>query len=791
MKVLLSWLNEFAPLGDDAEAIGAIMSDLGMAVEEQHVVGAGLDGVVVARILEISAIDGADRIRRVLVDAGDGPATQIVCGAPNISVGDTVPLATVGAVLPGDFTIAPRKMKGVSSQGMLCSSRELAFGADHAGIMLLNGALAVGTPLREALGIEPDVLFDLEINPNRPDAMSVAGVARDVAARTGAPFVIPTPTVKPTSGDGGSPVTVEIIDADLCGRFQARVLRGVTVGSSPSWMASRLTQLGMRPINALVDISNYVMLELGQPNHPYDRALVPGDGFRIRRARSGETITTLDDVERRCDDEMLLICGADDAPIGIAGVMGGASCEISAATTDVLVENAWFLPMSVSRTSRRLGLRTEASARFEKGCDPEVIDLAADRFVQLATEICGAQSAPGSADVRGTTPDRTPIVVRTARVNAMLGTELSTTQMRDLLAPIGFTTTATNTADGVARGDFVVTVPSWRYDSAVEIDVVEEIARMYGYAHIAPTPLTSARVGRLTDRQAERRVLRRALVGLGLSEAQPMPFLAPGELAACGLTDVGIKLANPLVAEESVLRTSLLPGLVQAIGANAQHRQFGVELFEIGHVFLPPIEGRLLPDEHEVLAVIRGGQDATGAVEAWQAIVDSLAVADAHLNNSELPGLHPTRSGRVVVAGEAIGEIGEIDPDVATAHGIEERVAWLSIDLTRLIDLPHGERPYAHVSRFPSSDIDLAFDTSDDVPVHAIESTLRTATGGLLADVHLFDVFRGTPVSGGRRSLAFALRLQAPDRTLTDAEVQQVRQGVITQVESAHDAKLR
>ncbi len=806
MKVLLSWLNEFAPLGDDPDAIGAIMSDLGMAVEEQHVVGAGLDGVVVARILEISAIDGADRIRRVLVDAGDSQATQIVCGAPNISVGDTVPLATVGAVLPGDFTIAPRKMKGVASQGMLCSSRELAFGTDHAGIMLLDGALAVGTPLREALGIEPDVLFDLEINPNRPDAMSVAGVARDVAARVGAPFVIPTPSVNPISGDGGSRVTVEIIDADLCGRFSARVLRDVSVGSSPSWMASRLTQLGMRPINALVDISNYVMLELGQPNHPYDRALVPGGGFRIRRARSGEMITTLDDIERRCDDEMLLICGADDAPLGIAGVMGGASCEISAATTDVVVENAWFLPMSVSRTSRRLGLRTEASARFEKGCDPEVIDLAADRFVQLATEICGAQPAPGGADVRGTTPDRTPIVVRTNRVNALLGTHLSIAQMRDLLAPIGFASTVDGTAegsnigiadgtahggDGTPDGDLAVTVPSWRYDSAVEIDVVEEIARMYGYANIAPTPLTSARIGRLTDRQIERRVLRRSLVGLGLAEAQPMPFLAPGELAACGLTDAGIKLANPLVAEESVLRTSLLPGLVQALGANAQHRQYGVGLFEIGHVFLSPIEGQLLPDEHEVLAVIRGGHDASGAVEAWQAIVDSLAVADAHLDNSEVPGLHPTRSGRVIVAGEEIGQIGEIDPDVATSHGIDERVAWLSIDLTRLLDLPHGERPYAHISRFPSSDIDLAFDTADDVPVHAIESMLRTATDGLLADVHLFDVFRGTPVGQGRRSLAFALRLQAPDRTLTDAEVQQVRQAAIAQVESAHDAKLR
>ena len=483
------------------------------------------------------------------------------------------------------------------------------------------------------------------------------------------------------------------------------------MGQSPQWLANRLTQLGMRPINALVDISNYVMLELGQPNHPYDLALVPGGGFRVRRGRDGEALTTLDDVERRVSVDDLLICGADDTPIGIAGVMGGASCEISASTTDVLLEMAWFRPMAISRTSRRLGLRTEASARFDKGCDPEVIDLAADRFCQLAAEICGATTAPGAVDVRGELPDRSPVRVRTARVNAILGTDLDASTIAGHLESIGFTTTPVGT-------DHDVVIPSWRYDSSAEIDVIEEVARLHGYSRITPEPLPSSRTGRLTERQLERRALRGAMVGMGLAEAMPLPFLAPGELTRCGLPDEGISLVNPLVADESVLRTSLLPGLVQAVAHNATRRQLGVGLFEIGHVFRPPPADQLLPDERECLAAIRAGLDAEGAVAAWQVVADTLAVADATVVNAEVPGLHPTRSGHIVVAGEVVGELGEIDPEVLARHDIGERVAWLQVDLTRLLALPHGERPYRLVSRFPSSDIDLAFDVADAVPVH-------------------------------------------------------------------------
>ena len=505
MKVLLSWLREFAPFDGDPEQLGELLSDLGLAVEEMQTVGEGLDGVVVARVLDVRAIDGADKIRLVDVDPGDGEARQIVLRRRPTSPWATRPAGHLGAVMPGGFEIARRKMRGEESNGMLCSARELGFGDDHAGILQLDGALQPGTPLREALGIEPDVLYDLEVNPNRPDAMSVAGVARDLAARMGLPFTLPSPQVTRTGEPADAVATIELVDPDLCGRFQARVLRNVTVGQSPQWLANRLTQLGMRPINALVDISNYVMLELGQPNHPYDLALVPGGGFRVRRGRDGEALTTLDDVERRVSVDDLLICGADDTPIGIAGVMGGASCEISASTTDVLLEMAWFRPMAISRTSRRLGLRTEASARFDKGCDPEVIDLAADRFCQLAAEICGATTAPGAVDVRGELPDRSPVRVRTARVNAILGTDLDGPTIAGHLESIGFATTAVG-------ADHDVVVPSWRYDSSAEIDVIEEVARLHGYSRIAPEPLPSSRTGRLTERQLERR---RAAAGHG------------------------------------------------------------------------------------------------------------------------------------------------------------------------------------------------------------------------------------------------------------------------------------
>jgi phenylalanyl-tRNA synthetase beta chain len=788
MKVLLSWLREFAPIEGDPLALAEELSHLGMAVESLHRFGEIDDGVVVARVLATRRHPNAESIQLVDVDAGGGEALQIACGAFNMREGDLVPLATVGTTLPGGLEIGRRKLRGEWSNGMLCSETELNLGDDSQGILVLPPGLPLGAPLTEAMGLTPDVVYDLEINPNRPDAMSVAGVARDLAARLGVPFELPQPQVDELPVDVGSDVTVEVLDPDLCGRFTASVVRNVRVTASDPTVARRLTLLGMRPINSLVDVSNYVMLELGQPNHPYDLAKVRGRGFRVRRAREGETLVTLDDVERTFTGEDLLICDAEDAPVGIAGVMGGAETEIDHTTTDVLLEMAWFKPLAVARTSRRLKLRSEASARFEKGCDPEIIERAHARFAELLAT-SGARMETGLPDQRGDLPSREPVRVRVSRVNTLLGTDLSRERMIDLLAPIGFETVSSN------EDDFAVTIPTWRYDSSTEIDVVEEIARMFGYTQLGRTVPPSAHIGGLTQWQHERRRLRRLMVGLGLSEAMPMPFLAPGQLERCGLPGDGIEIANPLVAEESILRTSLLPGLVGALATNADRRNTGVKLWEIGRVVRPPRDGDgqpELPDEREWLGAALGGEDAAAAVRVWRAVEEALALPGVRIVNGEVPGLHPTRAARLVgPEGEAVGTVGEVDPAVLEQHGIGERVGWLQVDLDVLLALPHGETQYRPVSRYPSSDLDLAFAVDESVPATDVEDTLRAAAGDHLAWIKLFDVYRGSGIPDGRRSLAYRLRLEAHDHTLTDEELAEIRQRCIDAVESAHGATLR
>jgi phenylalanyl-tRNA synthetase beta chain len=790
VKVLLSWLRDFAPIELDPAALGDVMSDLGMAVEEMDVLGEGLDGIVVARVLDLRPHPDADKIQLVDVDAGDGEALQICCGAFNMSVGDLVPLATLGTTMPNGMEIARRKLRGEWSNGMLCSPPEVNLPGDPSGILLLPDTLEPGTPLTEALGISADVLYDLEINPNRPDAMSVAGVARDVAARLGLPFQLPTPSISATGPSTAELVTVEIDAPERCGRFTARVLRGVTVGPSDPLIANRLTLLGMRPINNVVDASNYLMLELGQPSHPYDLATLGGAGFRIRLAREGEAITTLDDVERTVTPADLLICDATDVPVGIAGIMGGADSEISDATTDVVVEMAWFERMPIAKSSRRLGVRSEASARFERGVDPEGIDLAQDRFVELLAGVGGGSVGSVSAglvDERGQLPDRTPIEVRPGRVNAILGSDLSARDMKDLLDPIGFTTEL-----GADDEPMRVALPSFRLDSEVEIDVVEEVGRMYGYARLGKTMPVSTLSGHLTARQLERRRIRSLLTGLGLCEAAPMPFLAPGDLERAGLPGDGITITNPLVAEESVLRTSLLPGLLKAVRHNVGHRNEGIALFEVGHVFRRPMDPDAeLPDERETVAVIVAGADATVAVEAWRTLCDGLSVPGADVANAEMPALHATRSGVVRVEGEPVGAVGEIDPDVLAAYDIPGRVAWLEVDLDRFLAHPHGEPTYRPVSRFPSSDIDLAFEVAEGTSATDVGSTIERAAGDLLGWVRLFDTYRGEGVRDGHRSLTYRVRLQARDRTLTDGEVGEVRQTIIDAVESGFPAHLR
>jgi len=782
MMVLLTWLQQFAPFpSDDPVALGDVMSDLGMAVESIERIGGGLDGIVTARVLELRKHPDADKIQLVDVDLGDGEPLQICCGATNLAVGDVVPLATLGTTMPDGMEIARRKMRGEWSNGMLCSGSEPSFGEDQSGIYILDSSLPLGLPIVEALGVIPDVLFDLEINPNRPDAMSVAGVARDLAARLGLPFSIPEPLVEEVPGDPADLASVEILDPDLCGRFHLRVIEGVKVGPSPRWISDRLAALGMRPINNVVDASNYVMLELGQPNHTYDLAKVPNGALKVRWAREGETITTLDDIERTLTaGRDGVIANSSDIAVGIAGVMGGASTEISDTTTTVLLECAWWQPMAIARSSKFMGLRSEASARFERGVDATILDLAARRLAELLAP-SGARLVTGSITIDGDLSDTRPVHVRTARVNQLLGTSITRDTIAALLSPIGFTFNSTDDPDD--PDSWMVTVPSFRPDTTTETDVIEEIARHFGYSNIPKRVPTSTQTGSLTPIQRDRRVIRQVLVGLGMHEAMPLPFLAPGDLARCGLPAEAVTLTNPLAAEESVLRTSLRPGLLRAIAYNESHRTESVSLFEIGKVFGVPVGGSTLPNECEHLAIALAGREAPAAAQVWKVLAATLALEGITIDQSQPPaGLHPGRSGVLVRGSQFVGELGEIDPAVLDALGIRERVAWLQLDVGAALAEPHGAHRYRHISRYPSSDLDLAFEADNSLPASAVEAAIRSAVGDLLVDLTLFDVFRGPSVPEGQRSLAYRLRLQAADRTLTEQDLGGALRAVIEAV---------
>ncbi|HEV3402565.1 MAG TPA: phenylalanine--tRNA ligase subunit beta, partial [Acidimicrobiales bacterium] len=716
----------------------------------------------------------ADRVQLVDGDAGDGPV-RVVCGAFNFGAGDLVPLVRPGARLPGGLEIGRRKVRGEWSDGMLCSGAELRLSDDHSGILVLPADAPVGAPLVEALGINPDVVFDLDVTPNRPDALCVAGVARDLAARLRLPFAVPEPPS--LDGQSESQVSVVVESSDLCPRFTATRLDGVTIGSSPAWLASRLTLSGMRPINNVVDVSNYVMLELGQPNHPYDLDRLPGGGLLVRRAADGEVLVTLDEVERRLSGDDCLICDAEGAPVGIGGIMGGASSEISEATSTVLLEAAWFSPLAIARTSKRLALRTEASVRFERGVDPAGTGRSVARFCQLAADVASASVNGPMVDVRGDVPSPPRVVVRTSRVNAVLGTALSPDEVAGYLEPIGFS------CSPGADGHLAVEIPTWRPDCEREIDVVEEVARHHGYDRISRTlPMTAAVDGGLTPYQRDRRRVRQVLVGAGLSEAWSNSFLPPDALARAGLATDAVRVENPLAQEESVLR---------ALVTNQSHRNPDVALFEIGHVFLPPPDGEELPREPEQLAVVLAGRPATEAMRVWRLLADSLALEPVKVETGAAAGLHPTRTASLHAGALPLGVVGEVDPDVLAAHDLPAPVAWFELDLGALLAAPRRPRVHRPVSRYPSADVDLDFVADDTVTAGDLELTLRSAGAELLEDVWLFDVYRGPQLGEGRRSLTYRLRFSALDHTLDEDELAAVRTRCIKAVESTFPATLR
>lgn len=777
MNILLSWLNTFAPFGDasdeNVERVSAALNSLGLAVEAIQRIGVPVPGVVTARVLRTERHPDAERVHRVFVDTGDGVERHVWCGAFNMSPGDVIPLATLGTVMPDGRDIQKRKILGIASEGMLCSATELGISDDHSGILILPPGTPLGQPIMEALGIEADALFELDLTRNRPDCWGHLGVARDLAAWLDLPFTVPSTDLGALGPERSAPVT--IVDGDRCGRFVSVVLSGVQVGPSAAWMQRRLSLAGMRPISNVVDVSNYVMLEVNQPNHAYDLETLGGGAFRIRKARDGEKMLTLDGVERTLAPRDLLICDGNDVPIGVAGIMGGRDSEISDSTSTVALELAWFEPEGIGQSVPHLGLRSEASARFERGADPYAIELALARFVSLLRETCPSLVVhAGAVDAKAESlpPAKRTARVRPSRVNAVLALDIKAETIAELLNPIGFESAPLH------DGTLEVHLPSWRPDSTSEIDVIEEIARHYGYDRIPKSVRKSPDGGGLTPAQKRRRRVREVLLGLGANEAMPDVFLSPGDMERAGLHGHAVTVANPLVAEQSVLRGSLIPGLLKSIAYNESHRASGLALFEVGHRYLPHDD--VLPFEAEQLCVTLAGREAPAAVDVWEELRSALGWSSASMVASPtpgVPGLHPTRQALVALDdGTVVGSIGEIDPGVLDAYGINERVAVLDVDLGALLAIEPEPVQFRPFSRYPTSDIDLAFVVADEIPAEHIAEALRIAAGSSLVRLDLFDVYRGTGVASGARSLAYRLRLQAADRTLTDVDVAAIRQ---------------
>ncbi len=803
MRVSLSWLRELVPVTQSVEELTAAFDSLGLVVEGvEHVGGANLTGIITAEVVAIRPHPNADKIRLVDVrTVTDGEVLpQIACGAWNFNVGDRIPLATLGTTMPNGMKIEARKLRGEMSNGMLCSARELELSDDHDGIWILPSDTPLGLPIVEALGLKPDVVFDLSVEANRPDAMSMRGVARDLAAKLGLPAKDPAADLYIKGLYDTPNRSVDTVTAgDLCDRLTTTIIEGVRIVDSPQWVQDRLVMAGMRPISNLVDASNYVMFELGIPSHAFDLDKLAGECIGVRWAVDGEQIVTLDGQTRTLSvgsagavgidgatpNEHLrdgVVVDGNDVPVAIAGVMGGHETEVTSATTRLLLEIAHWSPMAIARSSKRLNLRSEASARFERNTDEQASSPAAIRFIEICRETCpDLRVANFDSFYSAGVPAARVVRVRTERTNLLLGTNLDDATVASLIAPIGFNSTL------VSPGQLDVTIPSWRTDCELEVNVIEEVGRHFGYDNIKRVVPLSPTVGRLTQTQKDRRLVRSILVGQGLDEVWTPTMIGDVELTDAGVgTDRTVRLSNPLVIEEAVMRPGLLVGALRVLRHNSNHRNPAIRMFELGHVFGPPRPRQIVPYEREYLSVALAGDgdDALSARRVFNSIVSALGVVPSAVliePDDSIAGMHPTRSARIVGAGTGfpIGAFGEIDPDVLTKWGIDRRVGWLTFDLGNLCNLPRRGPHLEAFSKYPSSDVDFAFVTRNVVAAGALIGALREAAGDLCETVSLFDVYRGKGVVDGSRSLAVRLRLVASDRTLTDADQLGVRERCI------------
>ena len=782
MKVLLSWLRELAEVPGTPEEIEIALNSLGLAVDAVDYINRPVPGVVTGRIERTEKHPDAAKVTRTWVNLGAGELHHVWCGATNFREGDIVPVATIGTKMPGGMEISRRGILGIDSEGMLCSGRELGIDDGVDGLMILPPGTALGVDVFEALGLKPDVVYELDLTRNRPDCWGHLGIARDLAAHFGTAMPAARPDLDSVINGAARTVPVTILDGSRCGRFVSVVISGLEVKPSPASHANKLAAVGMRAINNVVDASNLVMLELNQPNHAYDARSLKG--FRIRSAHDGEKHTTLDGTERVLTNGDLLICDENDRSIGIAGIMGGLESEVREDTTEIALEVAWFEPEGIGASVQRLGLRSEASARFERGTDPFAIADSIVRFAELLRATCpNLVVHAGVADaVAESMPVPEEIALRIAEVERILGSPFTAARIAQLLTPIGFEVSGSD--------PLAVRPPGWRPDCKLEVDLIEEVARHFGYDNLGKSVPKSTVNGGMSVTQARRRMLREVVLGLGLSEAMPNPFLAPGDLALANLSeDDSLRLANPLVAEESILRTSLVPGLLKSVSYNENHRVGDIALFEIGHIYPKNSDASDgLPAEAEVLAIVAADRDATDAMSWWNEVATALGVGAQLDQVSVPPTFHPTRSGTLRRGKEVLGYVGEIDPIVLRNFNVTARVAYLELNLSAVLGSEPKSPQAKPVSRFPSSDLDLAFVLDLSQPAANVTRALRQAGGALLVDLALFDVYRGPGVDESARSLAFRLRLQAPDRTLTDAEIATVRDKCIAAVEKVGGA---
>jgi phenylalanyl-tRNA synthetase beta chain len=766
MKFSENWLRSWANPALDTDALGHQLTMAGLEVEAQEPAAPAFNHVVVAEVLEVVKHPNADRLNVCQVNVGEAAPLTIVCGATNVAVGVKVPCARIGAVLPGDFKIKQAKVRNVESFGMLCSAKELGLAEESQGLWLLPADAPVGSTIRDYLDLD-DTLFTLKLTPNRSDCLGIAGLAREVAAITGcAVDAVAIESVVATIADT-LPVKVQ---SAACGLYCGRVVRGVNAAAAtPDWMVRRLERCGIRRINAVVDITNYVLLELGQPMHAFDLAQLSG-GICVRPATAGEKLELLNGQTVELNPDYLLI--ADDArALALAGIMGGAGSGVETTTTDVFLEAAWFDPNAIAGKARSFGLNTDSSFRFERGVDFAATRAAMERTSQLLLEICGGAAGPVS-EVRGELPQRAPIRLRTSRVKRVLGIALAAEQIAAILTRLQFAFER----DGE---DFHVTAPSYRFDLTIEADLIEELARIHGYDAIPALP-PQGQLSMLPESEARRplRRLRQLLVSRDYQETVSYAFLeAEVERELCG-NEAPVTLQNPIASQFSVMRSSLLGGLVGALRVNLSRRQSRVRLFEVGACFAAAngsyaqterlavlCYGSALPEQWGAPARNVDFFDAKGDLEALFAPRRLSFVAATH------PASHPGRSAQVLLDGQPIGWIGEIHPQWQQRYDLPLAAVWFEVEVAALTA---AAAPRASdVSRFPPVRRDLAVVVDESVAVAALLEAMRSVRAEHVVELGLFDVYRGKGLEAGKKSLAFRVLLQDTQKTLTEAEIEQ------------------